>query len=123
MARKPTQFPKHWVQASDFKWTKDMTKRDRWFCKTYIDWLLSDIEKRDREILMMSESFKKQLKDSKESLLDVKHLKDKQIEEAREDYMEVRRLLAKQKWENTTLTLIAIICALWAVAMWVLYFI
>ena len=60
---------------------------------------------------MMSESFKKQLKDSKESLIAVKQLKDKQIEEAREDYMEIRRLYAKEKCENTTLSAIAIICA------------
>ena len=122
MARKKVEFPKHWVQASDFKWTKDMTKRDRWFCKAYIDGLLSDIEKRDREILMMSESFKKQLKDSKESLIAVKQLKDKQIEEAREDYMEIRRLYAKEKCDNTTLQAIAIICATLTIAMWVLYF-
>ena len=85
MARKKVEFPKQWVQMSEFRWTKNMTKRDRWACKIFIDWLLSDIEKRDREILMMSESFKKQLKDSKESLISLKQLKDKQIDEARED--------------------------------------
>ena len=121
MARKKVEFPKQWVQMSEFRWTKNMTKRDRWACKIFIDGLLSDIEKRDREILMMSESFKKQLKDSKESLIALKQLKDKQIEEAREDYMEIRRLYAKEKCENTTLSAIAIICAAWAIAMWALY--
>lgn len=123
MGRKAVKFSEHWVQMSDFRRTKNMSKKSWWACKIFIDWLLSDIEKRDREILMMSETMKKQMKDSKETILSMRELKDRQLESAQLDYERVVGLYHDEMNKNTGRTLLAIVCALAAIVMWICLFI
>lgn len=123
MGRKPIKFSEHWVQMSDFKRTKNMSKKNWGMCKNFIDWLLSDIEKRDREILSMSDIMKKQMKDAKESLIEMKRLKDKELKSAQIDFERIAGLYHRERDKNWTLVLIAIICALAAIWMWICLFI
>ena len=112
MGRKKTEFPKHGVQMSDFKWTKDMAKKDRNVAKQYIDWLLSDIEKRDRWI-----------KDLWEQLKEVNKLRARDIELMWLEKRKITGLYNRQKQANDALIITTAICLVCTLVMWVLYFI
>lgn len=120
MARKKTVFPANWVQMSDFRWTKNMAKKDRWACKIFIDSLMADIEKRDREIIDISRMFNDLQKSAKKDLIEMRDIKNKQLTDMQEENIEIRRLLAKEKCDNDTLSLITILCAIAVVVMWVI---
>lgn len=122
MARKPTEFPAQWVQKSEFKWTKDMTQKDRWICKTFIDGILSDVEKRDRAIMDLWEELTKAKIDMREKLSDLRDRKEYEIWMLKKQIEENARLYAKAKWMNSLYLMRAIICSLLVIIMCMFYF-
>lgn len=122
MARKATEFPAQWVQMSDFKWAKDMTKKNRWICKTFIDWILADVEKRDREILDLSNQLVEEQKSSMRKLADLRDRKDYEIWILKRDMAKYQALYQHENWKNTTLAALAIIACLLMLWMWIYAF-
>lgn len=122
MARKATEFPAQWVQMSDFKWTKNMTKKDRWICKTFIDWILADVEKRDREILELSNQLVEEHRSSMRKLADLRDRKDYEIWSFKKTAAKFQALYEHESWKNTTLAIIAIIACLIMLWMWIYCF-
>lgn len=123
MARKATEFPAQWVQMSDFKWTKDMTKKDRWICKTFIDWILADVEKRDREILDLWNQLVEEHRSTMRKLSDLRDRKDYEIWILKKDMAKYQALYQHENWKNTMLALIAIIACLIMLWMWIYCFV
>lgn len=122
MARRPTEFPKNWVQMSDFKWTKTMSKQDRWFCKLYIDWILADVEKRDRAIMDMWEQLTKAKIDVNRKLGELRDRKDYEIWLLKKKLETNEALYKKEKSKNTSLALVAIIAWLIMIIESILFF-
>ena len=100
MARKPTQFPKEWVQITDFKWTSSMSKKDRWLCKTFIDWILSDVEKRDREILDLWNQLVEEHRSTMRKLANLRDRKDYEIWVLKSKLWEMTALKLKAEWRS-----------------------
>ena len=123
MARKATEFPAQWVQMSDFKWTKNMTKKDRWSAKQFIDWILADVEKRDREILNLWNQLVEEQKSSMRKLADLRDRKDYEIWILKRDMAKYQALYQHENWKNTTLAVLAIIACLLMLWMWIYAFI
>lgn len=122
MARKATEFPAQWVQMSDFKWTKNMTKKDRWICKTFIDWILADVEKRDREILELWNELVEEHRSTMRKLADLRDRKDYEIWVWKKKATEFQALYEHENWKNATLVLITIIACLIMLWMWIYCF-
>lgn len=122
MARKATEFPAQWVQMSDFKWTKNMTKKDRWSAKQFIDWILADVEKRDREILDLWNELVEEKKSSMRKLADLRDRKDYEIWSFKKAAAKFQALYEHESWKNTTLAIIAIIACLIMLWMWIYCF-
>ena len=122
MARKATEFPAQWVQMSDFKWTKNMTKKDRWSAKQFIDWILADVEKRDREILDLWNELVEEKRSSMRKLADLRDRKDYEIWSLKKTAAKFQALYVHENWKNTTLALIAIIACLIMLWMWIYCF-
>lgn len=122
MARKATEFPAQWVQMSDFKWAKDMTKKNRWICKTFIDWILADVEKRDREILDLWNELVEKQKSFMRELTNLKDRKDYEIWILKRDMAKYQALYQHENWKNTTLAALAIIACLLMLWMWIYAF-
>ena len=122
MARKATEFPAQWVQMSDFKWTKNMTKKDRWSAKQFIDWILADVEKRDREILDLWNELVEEKRSSMRKLADLRDRKDYEIWILKKDMTKYQALYQHESWKNTTLAIIAIIACLIMLWMWIYCF-
>jgi hypothetical protein len=122
MARKATEFPAQWVQMSDFKWTKNMTKKDRWICKIFIDWILADVEKRDREILDLWNELVEEKRSSMRKLADLRDRKDYEIWSFKKAAAKFQALYERENWKNTTLAIIAIIACLIMLWMWIYCF-
>lgn len=120
MARKATEFPAQWVQMSDFVWTKDMSKKNRSIAKQYIDWILADVEKRDRAILDMWEQLTKMKIDVNRKLQDVRDRKDYEIWMLKKRNAELQALYDKEKWRDTTSICVAIIASLIAIIEFIL---
>lgn len=123
MARKATEFPAQWVQMSDFKWTKNMTKKDRWSAKQFIDWILADVEKRDREILNLWNQLVEEQRSSMRKLADLRDRKDYEIWILKRDMAKYQALYQHENWKNTTLAVLAIIACLLMLWMWIYAFI
>lgn len=122
MARKATEFPAQWVQMSDFKWTKNMTKKDRWSAKQFIDWILADVEKRDREILDLWNELVEEKRSSMRKLADLRDRKDYEIWSFKKAAAKYQALYEHESWKNTTLAIIAIIACLIMLWMWIYCF-
>ena len=122
MARKATEFPPQWVQMSDFKWTKNMTKKDRWSAKQFIDWILADVEKRDREILDLWNELVEEKRSSMRKLADLRDRKDYEIWSFKKTAAKYQALYEHENWKNTTLAIIAIIACLIMLWMWIYCF-
>lgn len=122
MARKATEFPAQWVQMSDFKWTKNMTKKDRWSAKQFIDWILADVEKRDREILDLWNELVEEKRSSMRKLADLRDRKDYEIWSFKKTAAKYQALYEHENWKNTTLAIIAIIACLIMLWMWIYCF-
>lgn len=122
MARKATEFPAQWVQMSDFKWTKNMTKKDWWVCKTFIDWILADVEKRDREILELSNQLVEEHRSSMRELADLRDRKDFEIWSLKSKLSEVTALKLKAEWNNTVEKTVMIISLIANIVLLVLLF-
>ena len=101
MARKATEFPAQWVQMSDFKWTKNMTKKDRWSAKQFIDWILADVEKRDREILDLWNQLVEEHRSTMRKLADLRDRKDFEIWSLKSKLSEMTALKLKAEWNRT----------------------
>lgn len=101
MARKATEFPAQWVQMSDFKWTKNMTKKDRWSAKQFIDWILADVEKRDREILDLWNQLVEEHRSTMRKLSDLRDRKDFEIWSLKSKLSEMTALKLKSEWNRT----------------------
>lgn len=101
MARKATEFPAQWVQMSDFKWTKNMTKKDRWSAKQFIDWILADVEKRDREILDLWNQLVEEHRSTMRKLADLRDRKDFEIWSLKSKLSEMTALKLKSEWNRT----------------------
>jgi ferric-dicitrate binding protein FerR (iron transport regulator) len=122
MARKATEFPAQWVQMSDFKWTKNMTKKDRWSAKQFIDWILADVEKRDREILDLWNELAEEHRSTMRKLADLRDRKDYEIWSFKKTAAKFQALYEHESWKNTTLAIIAIIACLIMLWMWIYCF-
>ena len=122
MARKATEFQAQWVQMSDFKWTKNMTKKDRWSAKQFIDWILADVEKRDREILDLWNELVEEKRSSMRKLADLRDRKDYEIWSFKKTAAKYQALYEHENWKNTTLAIIAIIACLIMLWMWIYCF-
>ena len=122
MARKATEFPVQWVQMSDFKWTKNMTKKDRSIAKQYLDWILADVEKRDREILDLWNELVEEHRSSMRKLADLRDRKDYEIWSRKKKTTEYQALYEHESWKNTTLATLAIIACLITLWMWIYAF-
>jgi len=122
MARKATEFPAQWVQMSDFKWTKNMTKKDRSIAKQYLDWILADVEKRDREILELSNQLVEEHRSSMRKLADLRDRKDYEIWSLKKTAAKFQALYEHESWKNTTLAIITIIACLIMLWMWIYCF-
>ena len=101
MARKATEFPAQWVQMSDFKWTKNMTKKDWWSAKQFIDWILADVEKRDREILDLWNQLVEEHRSTMRKLSDLRDRKDFEIWSLKSKLSEMTALKLKAEWNRT----------------------
>ena len=101
MARKATEFPSQWVQMSDFRWTKSMAKKDWWMCKTFIDWILADVEKRDREIIDLWNQLVEEHRSTIRKLSDLRDRKDFEIWSLKSKLSEMTALKLKAEWNKT----------------------
>ncbi len=122
MARKATKFPAQWVQMSDFKWTKNMTKKDRWSCKTFIDWILADVEKRDREILDLWNELVEEHRSTMRKLSDLRDRKDFEIWSLKNKLAEMTALKLKAEWYSTAKKTVMIISLIVNVVLLILLF-
>lgn len=122
MARKATEFPAQWVQMSDFKWTKNMTKKDRWSCKIFIDWILADVEKRDREILDLWNELVEEHRSSMRKLSDLRDRKDFEIWSLKNKLAEMTALKLKAEWYSTAKKTVMIISLIVNVVLLILLF-
>lgn len=122
MARKKTEFPTQWVQLSDFKRARYMTKKDWWLCKTFIDWILADVEKRDREILELWNEITEERRSTMRKLADLRDRKDYEIWTLKKTAAKFQALYEHENWKNTTLAIITIIACLIMLWMWIYCF-
>lgn len=77
-----------------------MTKKDRWLCKTFIDWILSDVEKRDRDIVELWNQLTDEHKSVIRKLADLRDRKDYEIWVLKNKLWEMTALKLKAEWRS-----------------------
>lgn len=78
-----------------------MTKKDRSMAKLYLDWILADVEKRDRAILDLWEQLTKVKIDVNRKLWELRDRKDYEIWVLKSDIKRITALKLKAEWKNT----------------------
>ena len=108
------------LNKEDFSWSKKMTKKDRAECKWFIDKLCRGLDKKDEDILEMSEQIKKLEKNSREHYNLVKDdlaKKSSIIEKQTLENLKNRRYINKLKNQRDVFMILTIIISIAFVTM------
>lgn len=99
-----------------------MAKKDRGICKTYIDWILADVEKRDRAILDLWQELTKAKIDMNKKLGELRDKKDYEIWVLKSDIKRITALKLKAEQSDTAVKVVMIISLLLNIIAWIIIF-
>ena len=99
-----------------------MTKRDWKACKIFIDWLLADVENRDREILELSNQLVEEHRSSMRKLADLRDRKDYEIWSLKVKLTEISALKLESEWNNAASKTVMIISLIANIILLILVF-